>query len=284
MSDDHASEMESATRMLQRAFDAAAPDYDSVAAVQAEIRERMLERLALLRIEPGTVLDLGSGTGGGAAALGRRYRRARVLAADLSPRMLQRVPRALPWRPRIARVAADARYLPLATDSVDMVFSNLMLQWVPDPEPVFRECVRVLTSRAVLMFSSLGPASLGELRRAWDGADHASHVNPFLDMHDIGDALVRAGFAEPVLDVETLTVTYPDLDRMLRELRLGGSVNLARGRRRGLTGRGRLEAMRRAYESQRRDDRLPVTLEIVYGHAWRPARLPAAGPRVSVRR
>jgi len=274
---DQAGDMTPRTRTLRRSFDAAAPDYDSVCAVQDEVRRRMIERLELLRIDPRTVLDLGSGTGRGALDLDRRYRRARVLALDVSPAMLARVRAPGLLRRGVDRLAADARRLPLADDSVDMVFSNLMLQWAGDPEAVFRECHRVMTSQAVLMFTSLGPSSLGELRAAWGEADEAPHVNTFLDMHDVGDALVRAGLAEPVMDVETLTVTYPDLDSLTRELRMGGSLNLEPGRRAGLTGRRRYAAMRRAYEAKRTEGRLPVTLEIVHGHAWRPARLPAAG-------
>ncbi|HYW93651.1 MAG TPA: malonyl-ACP O-methyltransferase BioC [Gammaproteobacteria bacterium] len=274
---DQAGDMTPRMRELRRVFDAAAPGYDAVSAVQDEIRQRMLERLELLRIDPRTVLDLGSGTGRGALDLDRRYRHARVLALDVSPSMLARVPTPGLLRRGVDRLAADARRLPLADDSVDMVFSNLMLQWAGDPEPVFRECHRVMTSQAVLMFTSLGPASLVELREAWQEADQTPHVNTFLDMHDVGDALVRTGFAEPVMDVETLTVTYPDFDSLTRELRMGGSLNLDPGRRTGLTGRRRYAAMRRAYQARQAEGRLPVTLEIVYGHAWRPGRLPAAG-------
>ena len=150
----------------------------------------------------------------------------------------------------------------------DSIFSNIMLQWCGDPEVVFRECARVLRPGGLLTFTSFGPDTLRELRKAWATADQYTHVNRFIDMHDLGDAMLRAGLAEPVMDVERYTLTYPDVRGLMRDLKAIGAHNVNAGRARGLTGRRALERMTAAYESERRDGRLPATYEVVYGQAW----------------
>jgi malonyl-CoA O-methyltransferase len=145
-----------------------------------------------------------------------------------------------------------------------------MLQWC-DPDAVFAEFRRVLAPNGLLSFTTFGPDTLRELRSAWSGVDSHSHVNQFVDMHDLGDALVRGGFAAPVLDVERYTLTYPDLRRVAADLKATGGRNATRGRPKGLTGRRQLAAVQTAYESFRQDGRLPATYEVVFGHAWMPA-------------
>jgi malonyl-CoA O-methyltransferase len=172
---------------------------------------------------------------------------------------------------RFARVCADASALPLRDASVDMVFSNLMLQWCNDPDTVLRECRRVLRPGGLLTFATLGPDTLIELRRAWAAADGHVHVNRFIDMHDLGDALVRSGLAEPVMDVERYTLTYADVRDLMRDLKTIGARNANSGRPRGLTGKGGLARMIAAYEEARCEGRLPATYEVVYGQAWCPA-------------
>jgi malonyl-CoA O-methyltransferase len=253
---------------VARSFDRAAHTYDAAAVLQTRVRTELLARLDLVRLEPASVLDLGCGTGTGAVALARRYRRGRVLALDLSPAMLRAAQqRRRPWR-RFTSLRADAAQLPLSAGSIDLVFSNLMLQWCGDPEVVFRECARVLRSGGLLTFTSFGPDTLRELRTAWASGDGYTHVNRFIDMHDLGDALLRAGLAEPVMDVERYTLTYPDVGSLMRDLKAIGAHNVNAGRPRGLTGRRALERMAAAYERERRDGRLPATYEVVYGQAW----------------
>jgi malonyl-CoA O-methyltransferase len=252
--------------LVRRAFDRASATFDTYSAVHAEVRSRLLERLDVVRMNPAVVVDVGAGTGHGTRALQDRYRGAQLIALDISPRMLEHARRQQRFLRRFARVAADAHHLGLRSASIDLLFSNLMLQWCADPDQVFAELARVLKPGGLLTFTTLGPDSLRELRAAW--GDRFVHVHRFIDMHDLGDALMRAGFAEPVMDTERLTVTYRDAGALLRELKGSGSSNIALGRLRGLRSRRRHEDAQARYTGANPSALLPVTLEVVYGHAW----------------
>jgi len=258
------------TARVRRAFDRAASTYDSAAVLHTEVRDNLLQRLDFISFSPRVVLDAGAGTGQASRALKRRYPEALVIALDSSRRMLQTAARHQGWLRRFTRVCAQAERLPLGDGGVDLILSNLMLQWC-DPDPVFAEFRRVLAPRGLLCFTTLGPDTLRELRSAWKQADSHTHVNHFTDMHDIGDALVRSGFESPVLDVERYTLSYTDVRKVALDLKATGAHNATGGRARGLTGRGRFALMQTAYEAFRRDGRLPATYEVVFGHAWAPA-------------
>ena len=264
---------------LRRSFDRAAARYDESAVLQAEVRAQLLGRLDYVTLEPAVIVDVGCGTGHGARALKDRYRRAQVIALDLAEGMLREARRRQSWRRRFARVCGDAMRLPLRDASVDLLFSSLMLQWCTDLDAVFAEFRRVLRPRGLVNFTTFGPDTLVELRRAWAQVDGAVHVSEFADMHDLGDGLVRAGLAEPVMDVERFTLTYPDVFGLMRDLKAIGAHNAAATRPRGLTGRGRLRAMEAAYEAGRRDGVLPATYEVVFGQAWGPAGQPERSRR-----
>lgn len=253
------------TGNVRRAFNAAADTYGEAAVLQAEVRNRLLERLEAVAVAPARVLDAGAGTGLAAEGLAERFPGAGLVLLDLAEDMLREA-----RGQGLAAVCADAAKLPFRPGTFGVVFSNLMLQWAPDLDRVLGEFRRVLTGGGLLVFSTFGPDTLAELRAAWASADGYTHVNRFIDMHDVGDALVRSGFAEPVLDLEHFSLTYPDLRALMGDLKAIGARNVTAGRSRGLTGRGRLAAAEREYERWRRDGRLVSTWEVIYGIAWVP--------------
>ena len=270
---------------VRRSFERAAATYDEHAFLQREIADRMLERLQYIRLAPSRTLDLGCGTGYLTAKLAARDPQAQLLALDLAPSMLNHTRQRLAspgwpgwpgWlgkllgaAPTHHAICADAQLLPLAGESIDLAVSNLTLQWC-DPEKIAREMVRVIRPGGLFMFTSLGPDTLKELRAAFRAVDDKPHVNTFVDMHDIGDMLVAAGFADPVMDCEIMTVTYTELMTLMRELKGIGAHNVLPERARGLTGKTRWAQLAAAYEKFRVDGRLPATYEVIYGHAWRP--------------
>ena len=264
------------SQRLRRHFDAAAPTYDTVDALARATSEQMDARLEGIVHTPKHILDLGCGTGRDLAALARRYPEADCVGADLSPAMVARIPAPAGWmarmigrKQRIGRVAASANALPFARAAFDMVWSNLMLNWLDDPSAALAEIHRVTRIGGMLMFATLGPDTLKELRKALDDAEGV-HVHRFIDMHDVGDALLGAGFENPVMDMDTLTLTYADFDALIADLRLSGSTNASVARPHGLGGRALWQRVRAQYETLRRDGRLPATFEVVYGHAWKP--------------
>lgn len=259
-------------RKARRSFSRAASDYDDLAVLQHEIGRRMMERLDTMRLQPLRILDIGCGTGQATAALLKRYPKADVFALDFALPMLERARRRGRWLRRPRCICADLDALPIAAASIDLVFTNAALQWSDDPARAFEGIARVLRPGGLLLFTSFGPDTLHELRAAWSSVDGAAHVHHFIDMHDYGDMMMHAGLADPVLDVERMTLTYVDAMQLMREIKAIGAGNASLERSPGLLGRTRLEALCKAYEVFRdTDGRLPVTYEVVHGHAWMPA-------------
>lgn len=272
-------------RAVRRAFGRAAATYDGAAALQREIGARLATRLDVVRLAPQAILDAGCGTGEAVGALAARYPGARVVGIDAArPMVVAARERALRARPVLARLfgslarggpappafaCADVAALPLASASVDLVWSNLVLQWVADPSQAFAEWRRVLRVGGLCTFTTFGPDTLKELRVAFARVDAHPHVSRFPDMHDLGDMLVHAGFADPVMDMEMLTATYATPQALLAELKSIGATNQTRGRARGLLGRGRHRALVDGLAALARDGRVPATFEVVYGHAWK---------------
>ncbi len=257
-------------RLARQAFEKAAGTYDEAAVLQNEIGDRLLGRLEYIRLQPRRILDLGAGTGVFSKALGKRYRKAEVVALDIALPMLQRVKQRAGWLRKPGCICGDSESLPFSDDSFDLIFSNLMLQWCTDLEATFIELRRVLAPGGLLMFTTFGPDTLKELRASWEAVDAFTHVNSFIDLHDVGDSLLHTKWAEPVMDSERITVTYRELRTLMQDLKHIGAHNVTSGRPRGLTGRHRMQQLIDAYEPFRKDGVLPASYEVVYGHAWSP--------------
>lgn len=257
--------------LVKHRFNKAAAHYEQHAVLQQTVASHMLERLDLFRLRPGLILDVGAGTGWAARVLARRYRKARVVLCDIAEQMLQKARQRAPFLfSRQSFLCADVENLPIGDAQVDMIFCNLCVQWCADLDRVFHHFRRVLRPEGLLLFSSFGPDTLRELRLSWAEVDGGVHVHRFLDMHDVGDALIRAGLVSPVMDVEHFTVTYIDVRALLRDLKQLGASNAAVGRAHGMTGKSAFRALAQAYTRFERGGRLPATYEVVYGHAWGP--------------
>lgn len=259
----------------RRQFDRAARSFASASFLHDETRRRLLERLDGLRVGAGPCVDLGAAIGRGAAELAARFAGRPVVALDASRAMLAQAV-AGPF----ARVAGDATRLPFPDRSIGLVFANLLLPWTR-PEALFAEARRVLAPDGLLLFSTLGPDTLGEIRRAWHKADDAIHVHAFWDVQTLGDLAVRAGLEEPVLDVDRLRISYQELSGLVRDLRATGSTNTAGGRRRGLTGRGHWSAFVDALwrdQGEGRHGRLNLTVELIFGQAFGSRAASRPGP------
>ena len=264
-------------QQLRNSFERAAVGYDNAAMLQREVCDRMFSRLDYIKCVPSTILDAGSGTGYGCRKLTNRYPDAGIMSLDLALAMLRQARPTSPswWKQMLSRknilnyVCGDIEQLPFQDSSIGMVWSNLTLQWCNDIGQTFAEVHRVLKPEGLFMFSTFGPDTLHELRQAFLGMDDSSHVNHFVDMHDIGDLLVYNGFAMPVMDMEYITLTYDDVVSVMRDLKAMGAHNVIQGRKRGLTGKIGWKKVLDNYETIRKDGKLPVTFEVVYGHAWK---------------
>lgn len=241
----------------------------------------MLERLDYVRVAPRRILDAGSGPSREAKALAARYRGAQLVALDFSLEMLRASRgrfdffRSSPAR----RVCADFTRMPIAGGAVELLWSNMALHWASEPLDAFKEFNRVLGTEGLLMFSTLGPDTLKELR----AAAGAARVHRFIDMHDLGDRLVAAGFAAPVMDMEMITMSYSDAEALLRDLRASGQTNARADRPRGLAGKGFLAGLRDNLAAAAQGGRVSATFEVVYGHAWKGAPRPRSDGRAVVR-
>jgi malonyl-CoA O-methyltransferase len=256
-----------------RRFNQAAADFDQFDFVHAVTRDGLFARLEPMLVEATTIVDLGCATGTASKMLARKFRGAEVIAVDRSPAMLRQAIKKKTWRSRFSVMEADAAALPLRDQSVDFVFSNQLLPWVDDVPAVFAEVNRVLRENGLFLFASLGPDSFAELRRAWQTVDQDSHVQHFSDMHNIGDAAVRAGLSDPVLDVDRLNVSYQNTAALFRDLTGSGARNCLAERRRSLTGKNCFAALCEALQNTPSGPSIRLDLELVFGHCW------GSGPR-----
>lgn len=261
-------------KLARLAFERAAKTYDEAAVLQREVNHHLLERLEYINHQPKMILDVGAGTGYATHSLQKLYPAANIVALDIAYPMLSvtrsRTKFMVRLKKKIKFINAEAEKLPLADNSVDMVYSNLTVQWVNDLDLALSEFTRVLKPGGMLLFSTFGPDTLKELRDSWRVVDQYSHVNPFIDMHDVGDAMMRTRLAEPVMDVENFTLTYSNVLSLMRELKAIGAHNVTSARPKGLMGKSHFKALEQQYERYRQDGVLPVSYEVVYGHAWKP--------------
>lgn len=259
-------------KRAQQGFHAAAAQYDQHAQLQREIADRLIERLDFIKLDPQRILDLGTGTGYLINALKQRFPKAQIVGADLAHGMLayakQQHQSWKPWQKTPAWVCADAERLPFQDHSFDLVISSLMLQWCHPLDTVFRGIHRVIKPGGLVLFTTFGPDTLKELRWSWAQVDRYQRVHEFADMHDVGDAMVHARFADPVMDMEMITMTYTDLKLLVKDLRGIGARNASEQGEKSLTGKGKWRAMQTAYETLKQDGQYPASYEVVYGHAW----------------
>ena len=252
-------------RDVQRRFDRAASGFDAVDFVHSVTRDGLLARLSPMLIEAKTIVDIGCATGTASRVLSKQFRRAHIISVDLSYQMLRHAQRKRSRFSRCSFVQANATTLPLAGQSVDLVFANLLLPWVSDPASLFSEVGRVLRKEGLFIFSALGPDSLGNLRQAWQRAGGGAHVNRFPDMHDIGDAAVRSGLRDPVIDVDRLQVSYEKPQALFDDLTATGGRNSLQNRCRTLHGKTQFAAMMGTLGEA---GALTLDLELIYGHCW----------------
>lgn len=257
---------------LQEALTGADAPYRHQDCWHESVARELMAHLDPVHLNPSWILDVGAGTGACTRLLTKRYPRARVVAVDFVPAMLRAARgRSRRWLTRRHFLCGDAETLPVGDAVVDLVVSSLMLPYCLPPDRTFSEFRRVLRPGGLLVFSSLGPDTLKELRESWAVVDGHARVHRFLDMHDLGDALVRSGFADVVMDCERGVTHYADVRALMAELRGVGVAQALTDRPRGLTGKGRLRAMEEVYEGYRDSAGLPVSYEVVFGHGWRPA-------------
>jgi malonyl-CoA O-methyltransferase len=246
---------------IRNTFNNASSNYNDNAFLQNEIANRLAEKLKVISIKPQTIIDLGSGTGLLSNKTAEIFPNSNLFCVDFAQQSLLENSQNL-------KVCANAYELPFASNSVDFIVSNLMMQWCPDLKILFNECFRVLKPQGLFLFTTFGPDTLKELKRSWSAVDSSAHVNNFIDMHDIGDQMLQSGFQSPIMEMENITLTYEKVLDLMHDLKSIGAQNVG-NRSKALTGKTKFNKMIEMYESYRSDGKLPATYEVIYGHAWK---------------
>lgn len=254
---------------VKKSFNRAAKTYNHAGVLQEEVLSRLLGRLQYVRLEPASIIDIGCGTGRGIAGLQKIYSGAKVVGLDMAYSMLQETKKQFGFLSKKRMVNADMERLPIASGSFDLMFSCLAVQWANDLNVVFHEVARIGNSGGLFMFATFGPSTLVELRDSWFEVDQRPHVHQFIDMHDIGDALMKAGFSQPVVDAEVIKLEYSDFRQVLNDLKHIGASNADKNRNKGLMTPGRLKKLELAYrEKGFQGGKFIASYEVIYGHAW----------------
>ena len=246
---------------IRNTFNSASSNYNDNAFLQNEIANRLAEKLKVISIKPQTIIDLGSGTGFLSEKTAKIFPNSILVCVDFAQQSLLENSQNL-------KVCANAYELPFASNSVDFIVSNLMMQWCPDLTTLFNECFRILKPQGLFLFTTFGPDTLKELKRSWSVVDSSAHVNNFIDMHDIGDQMLQSGFQSPIMEMENITLTYEKVVDLMHDLKAIGAQNVA-NRSKALTGKTKFKKMIEMYENYREDGKLPATYEVIYGHAWK---------------
>ncbi len=246
---------------IRNTFNTASSNYNDNALLQNEIANRLAEKLKVISIKPQTIIDLGSGTGFLSEKTAKIFPNSILVCVDFAQQSLLENSQNL-------KVCANAYELPFASNSVDFIVSNLMMQWCPDLTTLFNECFRILKPQGLFLFTTFGPDTLKELKRSWSVVDSSAHVNNFIDMHDIGDQMLQSGFQSPIMEMENITLTYEKVVDLMHDLKAIGAQNVA-NRSKALTGKTKFKKMIEMYENYREDGKLPATYEVIYGHAWK---------------
>lgn len=254
---------------VKKSFNRAAKTYNHSGVLQDEVLSRLLGRLQYVRLEPASIIDIGCGTGRGVAGLQKIYSNAKVVGLDMAYSMLQETKKRFRLLSKKRMVNADMERLPIASDCFDLMFSCLAIQWANDLNVVFREVARIGKPGGLFMFATFGPSTLVELKNSWSEVDQRPHVHQFIDMHDIGDALMKAGFSQPVVDAEVIKLEYSDFRQVLSDLKNIGASNADNNRNKGLMTPGRLRKLETAYRKAGfQNDKFIASYEVIYGHAW----------------
>lgn len=264
--------------LIAESFSQAAETYDEFAFLQQEVASRVFERLAYMRIKPEFILDVGCGTGACSRQLRDLFPKSKVTGIDIAEGMIKVAKKSQKLFKKINYQIADADLLPFTDNHFDLVFSSLSVQWMPDLKKTFNELHRVLKPGGLLIFSTLGPDTLMELRQSWSQVDQGVHVNEFIDMHIIGDLVFNASFENTVMDRDVITLTYETMLGLMRDLKAIGAHNIDSERQKGLMGKNKFSALKAEYEKFRTDEGvLPATYEVIYGHAWKREGKPQKG-------
>ncbi len=257
---------------IANSFSKAAKSYDEAAFFQRIAADRLFERLDYFKLEPATILDLGCGTGYCSRRLSQRFPKAKVTGVDIAQGMVD-FSRAQSQGEDY--ICGDALNLPFADNSQDLIFSNLTFQWIDKLDPLFKELHRVLKPNGLLLFTSLGPDTLHELKTSWQALDQHKHVNDFIDMHHLGDAMLNAALLDPVVDSEAVIIGYDKAIELMRDLKNIGAHNIDKKRKPGLTSPRALKQLEAQYQQFRLDNgELPATYELIYGHAFARESIP----------
>lgn len=256
-------------KSVKKFFNRAAKRYDKAAILQEEVLNRLLQRLHYMRHRPTTILDIGCGTGKGIRGLQKTYPRARLVGVDIAWEMLCQSRNSFRFLSKRRLVNADMEQMPFADRSFNLLFSSLTLQWSNDLAATLKELARISEPGAMLLFSSFGPGTLRELGASWQALDPHPHVHRFVDMHDVGDAMLSAGFAQPVVDAEVIRMEYTEFRPLLDDLKNIGASNADVSRRRGLMTPRQLHSLEQSYRQHGFENgKFVASYEVVYGHAW----------------